>query len=236
MTLRKATLTVGILLALGLSVGTAKQAMAGGGCGYENGRYGYPHHSGQGYGYQRAMPAPGAYRYGVFPQRAVMMAPRAPHPAMYFGTEPAATVKTASPAPEKVIQSDIVDTALATGSFNMLVAALQAAELVDTLRANGPFTVFAPTDKAFAKVPQEQLEVLLGDKEALTKVLSYHVVPGKVLAADVAQLTSAETVQGGRVTIDTSEGVRVDGARVVKTDVLASNGVIHAIDSVIMPE
>jgi len=109
------------------------------------------------------------------------------------------------------------------------------ADLVDVLKGEGPFTVFAPTDAAFAKIPAKDLEALLADKEKLAAVLTYHVVPGKVMAADVAGLSSAETVQGQSLRIDTSDGVRVDGARVVKTDVVASNGVIHVIDTVILP-
>jgi len=104
------------------------------------------------------------------------------------------------------------------------------------LKGAGPFTVFAPTDEAFAKVPKETLQALLADKEALTKVLTYHVVPGKVMAADVVNLASAETVQGQSITINTSNGVMVDGANVIATDIETSNGVIHVIDSVILPQ
>ena len=131
---------------------------------------------------------------------------------------------------------DIVDTAVAAGSFDTLVAAVKAAELVETLKGEGPFTVFAPTDEAFAKIPQSDLEALLADPDKLRAVLTYHVVPGKVMAADVVELTSAQTVQGDSITIDTSDGVRVDGARVVQTDVETSNGVIHVIDTVILPK
>lgn len=132
-------------------------------------------------------------------------------------------------------QSNIVDTAVA-GGFTTLVTALQAAGLEETLKGQGPFTVFAPTDAAFAKIPPAELDALLKDKEALTKVLTYHVVPGKVMAADVAKLRSAKTVQGQSVTIDTRKGVKVDEAKVLKTDIVASNGVIHVIDSVIVPK
>ncbi len=131
--------------------------------------------------------------------------------------------------------SDIVDTAVAAGSFTTLVKAVQAAGLVDTLKGPGPFTVFAPSDAAFAKIPADKLNALLADKAALTKVLTYHVVPGKVMAADVASLDSAKTVQGQAVKISTSEGVKVDNANVVRTDIIASNGVIHVIDTVILP-
>ena len=130
---------------------------------------------------------------------------------------------------------DIVDTAVAAGSFKTLAAALQAAGLVDTLKGKGPFTVFAPTDEAFAKIPKQDLEALLKDKAKLTRVLTYHVVPGKVMAADVARLKEAKTVEGQAVKIDTTSGVKVDGANVIKADVMASNGVIHVIDSVILP-
>ena len=130
---------------------------------------------------------------------------------------------------------DIVDTAVSAGSFNTLVTAVKKAGLVETLKGEGPFTVFAPTDEAFAKIPEEKLNALLADKEALTKVLTYHVVPGRVMASDVGSLQSAKTVQGQSLTISTASGVKVDNARVIKTDVLASNGVIHVIDTVVIP-
>ena len=131
---------------------------------------------------------------------------------------------------------DIVDTAVAAGSFETLVTAVKAAGLVETLKGEGPFTVFAPTDEAFAKLPEGTLESLLADKQKLTAILTYHVVPGKVMAADVVKLSSAQTVQGQSVTIDTNDGVKVDGANVIKTDIETSNGVIHVIDAVILPQ
>ena len=131
---------------------------------------------------------------------------------------------------------DVVDTAIAAGNFKTLATALQAAGLVDTLKGEGPFTVFAPTDEAFAKIPKADLDALLKDKAKLTKVLTYHVVPGKVMAADVTKLKEAKTVEGQMVRIDTSSGVKVNGANVIKADVEASNGVIHVIDSVILPQ
>ena len=131
--------------------------------------------------------------------------------------------------------ADIVDTAVAAGSFKTLVTAVQAAGLVDTLKGPGPFTVFAPTDAAFAKIPKAKLDALLADKAALTKVLTYHVVPGKVMAADV-KAGKVKTVEGSEVTLATQGGVTVDRAKVVKADVAADNGVIHAIDTVIMPK
>lgn len=132
--------------------------------------------------------------------------------------------------------ADIVDTARSAGSFTTLVAAVQAAGLVDTLKGPGPFTVFAPTDEAFAKIPKAQLDALLKDKAALTKVLTYHVVPGKVMAASVKP-GAVKTVEGGSLTVSTQGGtVKVDKAKVVKTDIAADNGVIHVIDSVIMPK
>jgi uncharacterized surface protein with fasciclin (FAS1) repeats len=130
---------------------------------------------------------------------------------------------------------DIVDTAVAAGNFKTLATALQAAGLVDTLKGKGPFTVFAPTDEAFAKVPKEQLDALLKDKAALTKVLTYHVVPGKVMAKDV-KAGKVKTVQGSELTLATAGGVMVDGAKVTATDIVADNGVIHVIDSVVMPK
>lgn len=131
---------------------------------------------------------------------------------------------------------DVVDTAVAAGNFSTLVTAIKAAGLVETLKGEGPFTVFAPTDAAFKKIPEAQLAALLEDKAALTKVLTYHVIPGKVMAADVVKLNSAKTVEGQSVTISSSGGVMVDNANVVKTDITASNGVIHVIDTVIMPK
>lgn len=133
-------------------------------------------------------------------------------------------------------KKDIVDTAASAGDFNTLVTAIQEAGLVETLKGEGPFTVFAPTDEAFAKIPEDQLNALLADKERLTAVLTYHVVAGKVMAADVAGLESATTVEGQDIRIDTSDGVKVNDANVIKTDIAASNGVIHVIDTVIMPQ
>src|SRR5512141_1383389 len=134
--------------------------------------------------------------------------------------------------------SDIVDTAVA-GHFTTLVAAVKAAGLVDTLKGPGPFTVFAPTDEAFAKLPPGTLESLLkpDNKAKLQSILTYHVVAGKVLAKDVVKLDSAKTVEGQSVTIKTlNGGVMVDGAHVTKTDIVTSNGVIHVIDSVLLPK
>lgn len=130
---------------------------------------------------------------------------------------------------------DIVDTAVGAGNFKTLATALGAAGLVDTLKGKGPFTVFAPTDEAFAKVPKADLEALLKDKAKLTAVLTYHVVPGKVMAADV-KAGKVKTVQGSELTVSTMGGVKVDAANVIKTDIVADNGVIHVIDSVIMPK
>ena len=130
---------------------------------------------------------------------------------------------------------DIVDTAVGAGEFKTLAVALEKAGLVQTLKGPGPFTVFAPTDAAFAKVPKDQLDALLADKAKLTAVLTYHVVPGKVMAKDV-KAGKVKTVQGSELTIGTAGGVKVDGANVTKTDIAADNGVIHVIDSVVMPK
>lgn len=134
---------------------------------------------------------------------------------------------------------DIVDTAVGAGSFKTLVAAVQAAGLVDTLKGKGPFTVFAPTDEAFAKLPAGTVEMLLKpeNKDKLVAILTYHVVPGAVKAADVVKMTEAKTVQGSsaKITVD-GDNVMVDGAKVVKADIMTSNGVIHVIDAVIMPK
>ena len=134
---------------------------------------------------------------------------------------------------------DIVDTAVAAGSFKTLAAALKAADLVDTLKSKGPFTVLAPTDDAFAKLPAGTVETLLKpeNKAKLVKILTYHVIGAKAMAADVVKMTSAKTVQGSEVKIAVADGkVKVDEANVVKTDIECSNGVIHVIDAVIMPK
>ena len=130
---------------------------------------------------------------------------------------------------------DIVDTAIGAGDFKTLAIALEKAGLVQTLRGPGPFTVFAPTDAAFAKVPKAQLDALLADKEKLAAVLTYHVVPGKVMASDV-KAGKVKTVQGSDLTVSTAGGVKVDAANGVKTDIAADNGVIHVIDTVVMPK
>ncbi len=156
----------------------------------------------------------------------------------------AAVALTTSPAQAqdaaygKGKQNDIVEVAISAGSFETLVAAVQAADLVEVLKSDGPFTVFAPTDEAFAALPSGTVDELLKpeNRDKLIAILTYHVVPGRVMAADVVKLTSAKTVQGQDISIETSEkGVMVDGARVIKADVAASNGVIHVIDAVILP-
>ena len=132
-------------------------------------------------------------------------------------------------------EKDIVDTAVGAGSFNTLVKAVQAAGLVETLKSAGPFTVFAPTDEAFAKLPAGTLEKLLANPAELKKVLTYHVVSGKVMAADVKP-GKVKTVEGSSATIATKGGVTIDKAKVVKTDIACTNGVIHVIDAVILPK
>ncbi len=136
-------------------------------------------------------------------------------------------------------KSDIVDTAIAADDFNTLVAAVQAADLVDTLKGEGPFTVFAPTDEAFAALPEGTLDDLLKpeNKDKLTAILTYHVLPGKVMSGDIAgKSMDVETVQGTTVAIDATSGVKVDDAMVTSADIETSNGVIHVIDKVILPE
>jgi len=136
-------------------------------------------------------------------------------------------------------RKDIVDTAVAAGSFTTLAKALQAAGLVDTLKGKGPFTVFAPTDEAFAKLPAGTVEDLLKpeNKAKLQAILTYHVVPGKVMASQVTGLTSAKTVNGKSLSVSVKDGgVKIDDANVVKTDIVTSNGVIHVIDSVVLPK
>ena len=130
---------------------------------------------------------------------------------------------------------DIVDTAVGAGNFKTLATALTAAGLISTLKGPGPFTVFAPTDEAFAKIPKAQLDALLADKSKLTAVLTYHVVAGKVMAKDV-KAGKVKTVQGSELTVSTAGGVMVDGAKVIAADIVADNGVIHVIDSVVLPK
>jgi uncharacterized surface protein with fasciclin (FAS1) repeats len=134
---------------------------------------------------------------------------------------------------------DIVDIAASNPDFSTLVTAIKAAGLVDTLKGPGPFTVFAPTNAAFAKLPKGSVEKLLKNKAALTRILTYHVVPGKILAADVLKLkngTRVKSVEGSEILVRNKPGVMVDRAKVIKTDIIADNGVIHVIDSVIMPK
>lgn len=132
---------------------------------------------------------------------------------------------------------DIVDTAIQAGKFSTLTTALRVAGLVDTLKGDGPFTVFAPTDEAFANVPQETLRELLKpeNKDQLTAILTYHVIAGKIMARDVVNVNTATTVQGQSIKIDAKDGVKIDSARVITADIEASNGVIHVIDAVLMP-
>jgi len=139
---------------------------------------------------------------------------------------------------KKEAKMDIVDTAVNAGSFKTLAAALKASGLVETLKGKGPFTVFAPTDEAFAKLPAGTVETLLKpeNKAKLTAILTYHVVAGDVKAADVVKLKSAKTVEGQAVTIDATDGVKINNAKVVKADIETSNGVIHVIDTVLLPK
>ena len=149
-----------------------------------------------------------------------------------------ATQASAGNYGDKAKSKDIVDTAVAAGQFNTLAAALEAADLVGTLKGDGPFTVFAPTDAAFAKLPEGTVESLLKpeNRDKLVAILTYHVVPGEVTAADVVKLSEAKTVNGQDVAITVADnGVRVNDANVIKTDIGASNGVIHVIDTVILP-
>jgi len=129
----------------------------------------------------------------------------------------------------------IVETAVNAGNFKTLVAAVQAAGLVETLNGTGPFTVFAPTDEAFAKLPEGTVEGLLADKEKLTKILTYHVVSGKVMASDVSGMTEAPSLEGGMLKVDTSNGVMINQSHVITPDIECSNGVIHVIDTVLLP-
>lgn len=136
---------------------------------------------------------------------------------------------------EVTIMKNLVETAVEAGNFKTLVKAVQEAGLVDTLSDEGPFTVFAPTDEAFSKLPEGTIENLLKDREKLTEILTYHVVPNKVMSEEVVKLRNAQTVNGKEITIDTKNGVKVDKATVIKPDIECSNGVIHVIDEVLVP-
>lgn len=136
---------------------------------------------------------------------------------------------------QSTLPKDIVQTAESAGSFSTLLAALDAADLTDTLKGTGPFTVFAPTDAAFEALPEGVLEDLLANTSALTEVLTYHVVAGKLMASDVVALSSVTTLQGGNLAIDTTDGVKIGGATITQTDIECSNGVIHVIDTVLVP-
>lgn len=131
---------------------------------------------------------------------------------------------------------NLVETAIDAGNFKTLVKAIQEAGLVDTLSIDGPFTVFAPTDQAFAKLPKGTIESLLNDKEKLTSILTYHVVPDKVMSKQVINIKNAKTVNGKNLSISTKNGVKIDNANVIKTDIECSNGVIHVIDEVLIPK
>lgn len=163
----------------------------------------------------------------------------APIAALFMVTASFTSVANAGNYKGKMMKkADIVDVAVAAGNFNTLAAALQAAGLVDTLKGDGPFTVFAPTDAAFAKLPEGTVESLLKpeNKDQLIAILTYHVVPGKVKAAQVVKLSSAKTVNGSDLEIAvTDAGVRLNQANVIKTDIRASNGIIHVIDEVVLP-
>ena len=141
-------------------------------------------------------------------------------------------------AEKPAAKKDIIDTAVSAGSFKTLAAALQAGGLIEALKSEGPFTVFAPTDEAFAKLPEGTVESLLKpeNKDQLVAILKYHVVPGMVTAAAVSKLDSAETLNGQSVEINTCKGVKINGANVVKADIHTSNGVIHVIDTVLLPK
>ncbi|WP_298935734.1 fasciclin domain-containing protein [uncultured Ruegeria sp.] len=158
---------------------------------------------------------------------------------MFRRTFMGAAAALAFAMPLKAQAADIVDTAVSAGSFNTLVAAVQAAGLVDTLKGSGPFTVFAPTDEAFAALPEGTVETLLlpENKDQLVEILTYHVVPAKVMSGDIAgKRAKVLTVQGDRLSVNARNGVKVNGAEVVQADIEASNGVIHVIDAVIIPE
>jgi uncharacterized surface protein with fasciclin (FAS1) repeats len=162
-----------------------------------------------------------------------------PKDATDVAPTPEANSDAEAPAADAQAESDIVDTAVGAGSFETLVAAVKAADLVDVLKGDGPFTVFAPTDEAFSKLPEGTIADLLKpeNKDKLQAILKHHVVAGKVMAADVTSLKSAKTVQGTELAIDASGGsVKIADATVVQADIACSNGVIHVIDTVVLPE
>jgi len=136
----------------------------------------------------------------------------------------------------KVIMQDIIDTAISSGSFDTLIKALKAADLIDALQGSGPFTVFAPTDTAFQQIPKAVLDAVMEDKEQLQSILKFHVVSGKHMADDVTGMMSLETISGHKLPVDTSDGCKIGGASISHADVQCSNGVIHVIDSVLIPE
>lgn len=137
---------------------------------------------------------------------------------------------------KNIMQKNIIETAIEAGTFKTLVAAVEAAGLVETLSSEGPFTVLAPTDEAFAKLPEGTIEALLKDKTKLTSILTYHVLSGQFMASDVITLSNATTIEGSEIKINTSNGVRVNNANVIATDIVTSNGVIHVIDTVLLPK
>jgi uncharacterized surface protein with fasciclin (FAS1) repeats len=230
MTFSNPTLLTAAALGVLITLGAVAEAPAGQGYGPHAGYAGGGYHAGyampNGYGHPAVYGAGYGQAMGKSCDNKMTDAK-----LVRTGLGGAAAQAPAAAAPA----GDLVDIAVGSGSFNTLVEAVKAAGLVETLKGPGPFTVFAPTDEAFAQIPAADLQALLADKERLTAVLTYHVVPGKVTAAQVAGLDSAKTVQGGTVTIETTDGVTVDGANVVQTDIMASNGVIHVIDRVIMP-
>ncbi len=220
--------------------------MSGWGHPYGHGKYMYKKH-GHGHGYGKPGYRQGhghpyyghmqGYRkgYGVGHHGGYYMMNTGRYGSDYGRT---ATDESGKDQPSKSASAgkDIVDTAVSAGSFTTLVEAVKAAGLVDTLRGEGPFTVFAPTDEAFAKIPQDQLNALLQDKDKLTAILTYHVAPGKLQAEEIVKRASVKTVQGQSLTVSTKDnGVRVDDANVTKTDIVASNGIIHVIDTVVIP-
>jgi uncharacterized surface protein with fasciclin (FAS1) repeats len=164
------------------------------------------------------------------------------HPGMYWqhekpamsGNEYDRDVKVDN-KPSGAVTSDIIDTAINVGNFSTLIEAIKTAELEESLKSSGPFTVFAPSDEAFAKIPDKIRAAIIADKGALSELLTYHIIRGEVTSADVAGQYSATTLQGSDIKIDITNGVKVDGASVVAPDIRASNGIIHVIDSVLVP-
>lgn len=228
---------LGISLIAGAFI-TAPISAQAGGCGMKSyskhHQYGYPHAKRhhpmykKSYSYKKGYPM---YHQKSYSQQSYG---RHAFPALAYSNQSNSST-TDNQTSKSQASLNIIDTAASSGQFNTLVEAIKSAGLVETLQGPGPFTVFAPNDEAFSKMPEQILNALVSDKEALTELLTFHLVPGKVSSEDVVKLTTAKSVQGSNLSIDTSDGVKINGARLVQADIETSNGIIHVIDSVVLP-